>query len=369
MVMFWDDGGMSDAYVVTNNVSRGRVGFKGSAKIDSDWSAGYRIEIGATTAGSDDVSQFAGQATSGAPGDTAGGGFGGSDLRHMFWYIESKTFGTLSVGKTDTPQSSAYTITLANINHVDPGVDDWGGNFLIRRTDGVLTGDEWGALVNPVSSTMSLVRRNEVMWTSPAFAGLQFQAAWGESDFWSVSLQYAGEFSGFRVAAKVAYSDLTDSGTWGCEVVATGSDSSHDQIDCQLWAASASVMHVPTGLFVSGGYGELNDDTRTVTLGPGTDTTDSNWWIHGGLEQKFFALGKTTLYGEYVVHQNGTFIPGYGGDTQNTWGLGIVQSIDAAAMDMYIAYRNHSVEIPTSLLLGGGAEDFQVLGVGAMIKF
>jgi hypothetical protein len=37
-------------------------------------------------------------------------------------------------------------------------------------------------------------------------------------------------------------------------------------------------------------------------------------------------------------------------------------------MDMYIAYRNHSVEVP-SAILGYTAQDFQVLGVGAMIKF
>jgi hypothetical protein len=381
MVMFWDDGEMNDAYVVTNNVSRGRFGFRGSAKIDSDWTAGYRIEIGITTAGSDDVSQFA-STISGAnsrPGDDHGGSCGilsGAafqnvtggclDLRHSFWYIQSKTFGTVSVGLTDTPMSGAYTVELANIPHTDAGFDDWGGSLFIRRTDGVLSTTQWTDLRNPVSATYSLVRREEVMYTSPEFAGFQFQAAWGEDDFWAVSLAYAGEFSGFRLAAKAGYSELTDAATWSCVRVGGNANDTQTEIDCTMWAVSGSIMHVPTGLFVSGGYGELTDNNR----GPALDDTDSGWWIHAGIEQKFFAIGKTTLYGEYLVHQNAQaafdeFGLIDGGDTVSSWGLGIVQSIDAAAMDIYIAYRNHSVELSPAI----PREDLQVIGVGALIKF
>jgi hypothetical protein len=258
--------------------------------------------------------------------------------------------------------SGAYTVTLANINHVDAGFDDWGGSFWIRTPGGGFAANQWTDLRQPVSATMSLVRRNEVMYTSPAFAGFQFQAAWGESDFWGVSLAYAGEFSGFRVAAKIGYTDITDP-ELKCKTSDLGSPSSHAETDCQMWATSASILHVPTGLFVSGGYGELNDDGRDI----GFDTTDSEWWVHGGIEQKFFAIGKTTLYGEYIVHQNGALIAGYGGDTVSTWGLGVVQSIDAAATDLYLAYRNHTVEIPEAIY--GPTEDFQVLGVGAIVKF
>src|SRR5690606_27084652 len=37
-ILFWDDGFEDNAYVVTNDNSRTRIGFRGKAKIDGDWS-------------------------------------------------------------------------------------------------------------------------------------------------------------------------------------------------------------------------------------------------------------------------------------------------------------------------------------------
>ena len=48
-VLFWDDGAESNAYVVTNDNARTRFRFKGKAKIDKEWEAGYQIEIGIRT--------------------------------------------------------------------------------------------------------------------------------------------------------------------------------------------------------------------------------------------------------------------------------------------------------------------------------
>ena len=61
------------------------------------------------------------------------------------------------------------------------------------------------------------------------------------------------------------------------------------------------MLHVPTGLFLSGGYVSFTDNNRAAAL----DDNDTAWWTHGGIEQKYFALGKTTLYGEYGEQENG----------------------------------------------------------------
>ena len=45
-VMVWDDGYDTNAYIGTSNYSRTRFRFKGSARINADWSAGFLIEIG-----------------------------------------------------------------------------------------------------------------------------------------------------------------------------------------------------------------------------------------------------------------------------------------------------------------------------------
>ena len=44
-VLFWDDGAEQNVYVVDNHYESSRFGFKGSAKIGGDWSAGYRLEV------------------------------------------------------------------------------------------------------------------------------------------------------------------------------------------------------------------------------------------------------------------------------------------------------------------------------------
>lgn len=51
-LLFWDDGFESNAGVYTNDNSRTRIGFRGKAKINGDWSAGYRLEIGVRAANS-----------------------------------------------------------------------------------------------------------------------------------------------------------------------------------------------------------------------------------------------------------------------------------------------------------------------------
>ena len=51
-LMWWDDGAEQNVYQVTNDNSRTRFGFKGSAKIAKDWKAGYVLEIGVRGASS-----------------------------------------------------------------------------------------------------------------------------------------------------------------------------------------------------------------------------------------------------------------------------------------------------------------------------
>jgi predicted porin len=371
-VLYWDDGGMSDVYINTNDESRTRFGFRGSAKIDNDLSAGYRIEIGIRTANSGAVSQFSdvsGALTTFNPGDDLGANNG--DLRHAFWWLESKSLGRLTVGQTDTPTSSTFTLTLANIVALSGDPTTQGAGFRIRDSvTGNLSDVYWANLMHPNQGSLS--RRNEIMYTTPEFAGFQASAAWGEADLWAVSLAYAGEFSGFRVAAKVAYADVSDAATFalgdagtsgatsGCTPGALGNDANHTEVDCNHWTAAASVLHVPTGLFLSGGYVSFTDNNRAAAF----DDNDTAWWVHGGIEQKYFAVGKTTLYGEYGEQENGLVVAGYGDTTLSFWGLGLTQSIDAAAMDMYLFYRNLSCEVD-----GCTGEDLSLFGAGAIIRF
>src|SRR6056297_1991983 len=45
-ILFWDDGHEQNVYIGTPVNSRSRFRFKGSARIDADWSAGFLMEFG-----------------------------------------------------------------------------------------------------------------------------------------------------------------------------------------------------------------------------------------------------------------------------------------------------------------------------------
>jgi hypothetical protein len=218
--------------------------------------------------------------------------------------------------------------------------------------------------------------------------GFIASAAWGEDDMWDVALRYAGEFSGFKLAAGIAYAQWTDGTSTtagagnaekGCARV-TGAPNIGADVKCEELGLSASIMHVPTGLFVTGSYGYKDDDRRVGLSIAGNRSRDEQYTVMAGIEQKFFPLGKTTIYGEYI---DGSFgqnavraTTTLGIDGQNIrstdvtiWGLGLNQQIDAAAMDVYVMYRNHEFDVTATNGVKANLEDLQIVTMGARIQF
>ena len=106
------------------------------------------------------------------------------------------------------------------------------------------------------STFQALNRSNAVSYTTPTWQGFSAQGAWGEDDMADAAIRYAGEFSGFRFAAAVAWArnvsgvnDTNDLQPNGLPAgnLALGTDTNR-------WQGSASILHVATGLFLSGAY-------------------------------------------------------------------------------------------------------------------
>jgi hypothetical protein len=171
-------------------------------------------------------------------------------------------------------------------------------------------------------------------------------------------------------------------------------------------------MHVPTGIFLTAGYSQSKDKNLSQligqqrftdgTLGPTNYTgavNDKNksLTLMAGIEQKWFSIGKSTVYGEYQKADIGTGIVGgaagtgqlrtiaatdpltgaagfLAGSQTKTWGIGFNQAIDAAAADWYVSFRNTSGSINTVTATGAalantGIKDIQVLTTGMIIRF
>ena len=360
-----------------------RFRFVGKAKIDAKLSAGYLIEIQVNTSNSDNFTA----ANDDAPGNTLA-------VRHSAWWIEHKDMGKVWLGQTSQATDGITEIQLSNTGHFANQNTTAGG---LLRAVKITAGGNNLPLFNFMGGTSTDTsqigegnRRNVIKYESPTIAGFILSASTGEDDIWDVALRYAGEFSGFKLAFGIGYERTTEGPSAAAPVPpaadarSAGSErncfiSAGPSFDssCEQFGASGSIMHVPTGLFVNGYYGWRRDDNSAAAVAL-ADHTSTRWGVMGGIEQKFMPLGKTTIYGEYAqwsVGTNNTFtgalgVNGAAGSDMSMWGVGINQNIEAAAMDIYLQYRNYNgIETHTAAGVTTAYDNIQLIMGGGKINF
>ncbi|MDX2258185.1 MAG: porin [Hyphomicrobiaceae bacterium] len=324
-VMYWDaedgvPGGVdeSNVYVVDPQTTGTRFGLRGDAAINSDWSAGFNIEL-----------QYQGADATRVTIDSDEG----ADLpefRQAYWFLKSKTLGRIAVGQTDSANSSIAEIDVSNASIADAMSSSAAGSAIITGLGG------------PTQNNFEFNRVNVVRYDSPTFSGFYVTAAWGEDDIWDVALRYAGEFGQFKLAAGIAYGESTDTSNGAAGI---------DDPQREILNGGISIMHTPTGLFAtaSAGKREVED----------VEGEDDFWFVSSGIEQKWVPLGKTTLFamvGEQDEIDRDSF---------QFWGLGVVQVIDAAAMDLFLSYRSYEIDNG----VGNDDIEFDTVVGGARIRF
>lgn len=329
-VMIWDDGVNSDAYVQSDNGTTlgSRFTFAGSAKINHDWSAGYNITIEVQ---SDDP--FLGDFLE--PGGTTTGTSQFNDdssnfsVFYSYMYIKSERLGELSIGRqsqaTDNISIVDLSGTLFSANNVL-----FRGNFF--DIDGVAGGPVWANAVgcNGIGIDCHGDSTDSIKYTTPTFAGFTLSATWGEDDFYDVAAKYAGDFGDFKFGAAAGYSE------WNNGDLLNGGGPSQSE----LFEAGASVMHVPTGLFVSGSYSHYE------TYNAGTQIIENDaYYIKAGIKQKWNSLGATAIYGEYANYGEGyDSIDVADQSSVDRYGVGVHQWIDAAAMQVYFNWTHLEID-------------------------
>ncbi len=397
-VLFWDDGVESNAHIVTNDNARSRVGFRGKAKINDDWEAGYRLEIGVRSVNSKRFTQNDPKALADS----------GLDMRDSHWYLKSKTFGAVYVG---LGTSATNMITELNLSQTASfskysDTEDSGLGLLLRSaTNGRLSALSWRRLIGDGGDQPGEGERalNLVRYESPTLWGFTASGSWGEDDIWDVALRYAGEAGGFKYTAGIGYGVVLDDGqtqTVCPGTVATGGSDTR----CDNFGGSLSIMHEETGLFANIGAGRKVDDLideMPLFAGTGVDDEQTFWAAQAGIEKKFNSYGKTTVYGEYYSYEGGgngrRTVDGpdggaadalnpfaTGGDSAifasgvDMYGAGIAQGFDDAALLVYLSYRHYEADLTLRQIAGGSAtgavadvalEDLDIVMTGAMIKF
>lgn len=366
-LFFWDDGVEKNVYEGTNDLERTRVQFTGKAKITSDLSAGYRLELG-----------FRGQ-NSGKFDQDSQANVGTADVRHSSWYIESASLGKLTVGQTGT--ATYHLLDDADLTNTRNFADAEGasvaqGAFFLRSGGKKINGLRWTDVMRGFNNSTpgQSGRRGAVKYDTPTIAGFSVTAAWGDDDLGDVALTYKGDIGDIKLAFKAGYGQATDETNEKCH---TAGGSVHQ--DCEWWGVAGTVMHAPTGLYVYAGYGNQQDNTRGTDpkIVASTVDDDTTWFVQGGIEKAFMPLGKTTIFGEYRKDDAGSNVgksvvdagSAIRSSDLNFIGAGVIQNIEAAAMDLYVIYRHAEGDTTDFKGVKTNLDDFDMVMTGAMIKF
>lgn len=371
-LFLWDDGVESNAYVGTNGREQSRVRFVGDAKINADWSAGYHLEIGVWGADSRNFTQD----------DDAGTRAGTTTVRRSSWNLKSKTFGKFLVGK-DAP-ANYHLLDDANATNTrtfaDPEANNYAlGAFRVRNSDGkgfIGSGTllRWTDITQGVQNDTAGQDglRNVVRYDSPEFAGFNVTASWGEDDTWGTTLNYKGTLGEFDLLGKIGYAEVTDE-FQRCSPKAAAAEES-----CEEWGVAGTVLHKPTGLYVFAAYSGQEDNRKDIIAT--ADDTDTLWFVQAGIERKWLEFGKTTLYGQYQESDGGTNVsfdlngaaagtPRIQSSDINFWGLGVIQKVENAAMDLYVTYTHTEGDFRVSDGSKVNLEEFDSLITGARVQF
>ena len=345
-ILYWNDGDDSGTFAGLDNHNQStRFVFSGSAKIRPDLTAGFEF-----------MTEWAGGArTSNVNQDNVDGGISGQSsltgsadgilaVRTANWWLEDKHWGRVTVGRVNLggPVGTIDLGGISTVAHFSPGLV--GAGFIIA-------GGTLGSVVGP---TYGGDRIEGVRYDTRNIGGFVGQATWGEDDVWSASLRYAGEFGGIRVAAGIGYQEQDPANNPGGLDTGISGGNPFTRAESE-WSGSLALMHTASGLFVQGHYAQSD-------FFNGTDARF--WMIQGGITKNWFGMGNTSLYGELGNAED------YARSTAvlNTsdvdfFGLGAVQQIDAAAMEVFLGWRRFEVD------RNGVSQDLDLVHGGARIRF
>ena len=426
-VLSWDDGQNTDSYVVTNDGEGSKIEITGEAEHfnRANWSAGFHIEINVQGAGIRRRQPIRRRHSKRADRSTkARCGCGIGKLGQLTWGFVGGT-GENVEDLTEDDLSDTATAGYS-------GVEDVGGGFFLRRANvrGVpgLLPVVWGDLIDHLPGIDGTI----VRYDTPFYRGFEANATYGNDDEWQLALNWVSEpeesaeenpelaeaepmeeNSGaypaqtgllkiFHISGTVGVFDIRDVPVDEAEaeanLLATGTASEPNN---RTVAGSLSVLHKPSGISLTGAAARRKF-TSSVQFNDDEVGRPNDAWFHYfklGWQRNLNRLGKTAFYAEY-----GSFNQFLGrdadeeavstlagidedavcatartaclvsGSNATIWGLGVVQFVKSAEMQLYTAYRHYEPDVSLSTRRGAGVgsvplDPFQTIITGALIDF
>ncbi len=330
-----DDGELNSFFHSDNENSSTRWRLIGKAKIDSEWSAGLKIEqdIGQSNNSSRTKINFSNEDDT--VDDTS------FDNRQMNVWVKSKSAGKLTLGKSDMASNNIVQIDLSGTGMVQySGANDIGGGFSYRTSgsSGAAIGPSISAVYNQMDG---LSRRNLIRYDTPKFAGFTIGVSHGQGDLWDIAGRYSANYkqAGLKVSAGIAYwefgknSNINDSGIGG----------------------SVSVLH-------SSGFNLTFAAATQNREDPTSDDADDpvTFYVKPGFQFNATSLGKTAV----TVGYGRTDDNDVQNDEYQNIHVAVVQNIDAAALELFAFWEINMLDRD-----GTDFDDINIGGIGARMKF
>lgn len=364
----WDDGGERNVYLNGLGPTQAtHVKLVGEAQILPGWTAGYMMRI------QNLADNPFGRSGAAAMDQDSSRFDQGLNLQMSYWYVASKSLGTLSVGKLAPAAKSAAMFTdKSGTQNIDNYTFLDGFPQFVVRSGGNLAPASltWGQLAfcyaqsAPLGGDCDGLVMNAVRYDTPVLAGFSASASWGADDDWQIAARFAGEVAGFKVMLGAGYSVSTDETLAAPVAGLISKDTHHVQ-------AGGYAEHLATGLFAHAAYGREDKDGTTLAGGL-TPPDGAHWYAKAGIRQKWTPLGATVLYGTYgrYIDQIGPGAIALGLDASEVAqvGGGLVQEVDAASLSVWLKYRETRAEISGAAGLGA-LDDLRTLSAGALINF
>lgn len=340
--LLWHDldglSGANKVRVIDNPMSPTMIRLGGDAKINEHWSVGFLWEYGFDHTTGDGL---------GAIGQTFAGD---AQLRRSAVWAKTAV-GTVTVGRWDMATNDIVALDTANTTIASQMLSLnplWGYSGIGSLP---IIG---GNTLNPMP--FADLRATLVRYDTPEVLGFTASASWagGQTlsgdDAWDIALRYRGEVGDFRATAGVGYrvEKFAKGDAFGVGFFA----GVPDQVTI---SGSGSLMHNPTGLFVTAAAAQQEHNLVFDTLLGGGDIF--TWQVKAGIERRLLEFGATTVFGEYGQHQfkaakiDSTF-----------YGVGLVQKIEAADMDVFVDWKRYDTDLMSKT-------DINVIAGGARIRF
>lgn len=288
-------------------LARGRINpdLTISARIEVEWQENRRSAVGDTNDGNT------------SPGANTGGSR--VRARHVDLWLDHKDLGQLWLGHGSVAADAAHLYSISGTSYVfsfaGPGGDD--GILAVGAGNFANTAGRHGFF------TFFGQRENRIMYVTPNLAGFRISVSHSEQDHFSLGITYSGNPFGlkeFRAIAKAGFGYFP-----GAQASAPGGGRG----TANGYGVSGGLLHVPTGLNISGSFAYLAGHNAGSFQNPHSAAFEIGW------TGKIWAMGATNIAGGYGIwhHQSNG-----GGNTGHTYRyhFAVNQNIDAAATDVYL---------------------------------